>query len=231
MTAVFTVARAFMPEAVSLHVTYMYPSYRSILLSNNYSSKHSKKESVLVCNSRKINSCLPESKTRKILFGLKNTCMGRKLGHTTVQAQKVARWLESSRATPAVRGCRSEEHIHKILIDYPPSPFTEVVAHEWEGDAETPFDVGVGDIVFKRPRSNEYLVIEAKYIGRNAQKQTKTKKRRHVKEQAQFYGRKASKILSPFALVHFAYCTNEVGIQYMGNYRFGKEMMLSPKYM
>ena len=163
---VFTVACAFMPEAVSL----TYPSYRSILPSNDYSPKHPKRESVLVCYSHKRNSCLPESKTRKILSGLK-----RKLGHTT-KAQKVARWLESSRATPAIRGCRSEAHIHQMLIDYPPFPFTEVVAHEWEGEAETPFDVGVGDLVFKRPRSNEYLVIEAKHVGRNAQTHTKKKR-------------------------------------------------------
>jgi len=227
--ALFAVDDAFTPPVVNEARSQPNSCLPLAIISPTYLAPRESKSRVL--HSRKKNGVLPQSKTRKLIFVLQSflgllkerlSCAG-----SFDKARKAARWLKDYTATPNLRASKHEAHIHELLIEAPPFPFTNLIAHEWTvEDGHGPLAVGVGDLLFKKPRSNEYLVVEAKFLKKTTCRQTNKRKRCHVKKQAKFYAHKASKILSPFAYVHFAYSTNEDGIKYLGNYWLGKEMRL-----
>lgn len=122
---------------------------------------------------------------------------------------------------------RNEAELQEMLIGCPPTPFTQLVAHEWPVGKEWPVGYewmgeyfshyshyGVGDLVFKRPGFEDYLVVETKYMttrtGRTA-KTRRTRGRKKVKEQAAFYGRKWKR-QHPEAKVSYAWYTNDSGL-------------------
>ena len=125
------------------------------------------------------------------------------------------------------------EHVlQKQVIRYQRKhpPFTQIYAQEWEvipGYSQ----FGKGDLVFKRPAFEEYLVIETKYIrtesGKTAQR-SRTRSRKKVVEQALRYGA-IFKQLHPEALVEIATFTNDVGLCSLGFYENSSDLFLSPR--
>ena len=98
----------------------------------------------------------------------------------------------------------NEDDLHRILINSPPHPYTLLEAHEWRSRS------GVGDMVFKVPGSNKYLVVEAKMLKNGVQK-----KWEKVQEQAGRYGRDW-KHEHPSAFVKYATFTNRDGLMPQG---------------
>jgi hypothetical protein len=89
-----------------------------------------------------------------------------------------------------------ELELQQELIDSPPHPYTNLIRHEWGdfgggGRDNTTAHIGKGDLVFQRPNSEDYLVVETKYLrtdsGSNA-RTSRTGSRRKVMEQAFRYG-------------------------------------------
>jgi hypothetical protein len=114
------------------------------------------------------------------------------------------------------------EHVlQKQVIRYQRKhpPFTQLYAQEWEvipGYSQ----FGKGDLVFKRPAFEEYLVIETKYIRTDSGKTARgkrTRNRKKVVEQALRYGA-IFKQHNPGALVEIATFTNDVGLCSLGFY-------------
>ena len=114
------------------------------------------------------------------------------------------------------------EHIlQKQVIRYQRNhpPFTQLYAQEWEvipGYSQ----FGKGDLVFKRPAFEEYLVIETKYIRTDSGKTargSRTRNRKKVVEQALRYGA-IFKQRHPGAEVEVATFTNDVGLRTLGIY-------------
>ncbi len=114
------------------------------------------------------------------------------------------------------------EHVlQKQVIRYQRKhpPFTQLYAQEWEvipGYSQ----FGKGDLVFKRPAFEEYLVIETKYIrtdsGKTAQR-SRTRSRKKVVKQALPYGA-IFKQVHPGAEVEIATFTNDAGLCTLGIY-------------
>ena len=98
-------------------------------------------------------------------------------------------------------------------------PFTQVYAQEWQVKPGHP-NYGKGDLVFKRPGFEDYLVVETKYLttntGRTAQT-SRNKGRNKAREQALRYGA-AFKRLHPEADVEIATYTNESGLNMFAYY-------------
>ena len=113
---------------------------------------------------------------------------------------------------------KNEAELQATLICCPPIPFTQLVGHEWMVHHHYSQFGGVGDLVFKRPGFEEYLVVETKYIttmtGRTA-RTSRRKARKKVQEQAAFYGRRW-KQLHPQADVSYAWYTNDRGLSEFG---------------
>ena len=110
----------------------------------------------------------------------------------------------------------SREHIlqQQIIHDVNKRlPYTLLCKQEWEvvpGHSQ----FGKGDLVFKQPGLENYLVIETKYIRTDSGKAARTARRRSrkkVNEQALRYGA-AFKQLNPQARVEVATFTNESGL-------------------
>jgi hypothetical protein len=80
--------------------------------------------------------------------------------------------------------------LQQELIDAPPAPYTKLVAKEWTSLANM-HHVGKGDLVFQKPQTNDFLVVETKHLttrsGATAQKR-RTMNRQKVVEQAFRYG-------------------------------------------
>jgi hypothetical protein len=88
-----------------------------------------------------------------------------------------------------------ELELQQELIDSPPCPYTKLIRHEWGdfggGCNNTTAHIGKGDLIFQRPNTEDYLVVETKYLrtdsGSNA-RTSRTGSRRKVTEQAFRYG-------------------------------------------
>ena len=120
-----------------------------------------------------------------------------------------------SRLLRGARRCTNEKDLQCLLLNSPPPPYTYFVAQEWP--VASPFtNLGVGDLVFKRPKVYEYLVVEVKHLGKGNRK----KGRKKVVEQAHFYGLKW-KERQPRASVKFATFTNESGLKILGDIEVG----------
>jgi len=111
----------------------------------------------------------------------------------------------------------NEEELQEMLIDCPPIPFIQLYRREWMADEWGECHLsqfGVGDLVFKRPGLEEYLVVETKFMttstGTTAST-SRTKGRKKVKEQAACYGHKWKR-LHPQATVYYAWYTNDRGL-------------------
>jgi hypothetical protein len=92
-------------------------------------------------------------------------------------------------------------------------PYTQLYAQEWEVEPGLP-QFGKGDLVFKRPGFEEYLVVETKYITDNTGRVAITNRKRSRKkvlEQARRYGA-ALQRRYPEADVKIATYTNESGL-------------------
>ena len=105
------------------------------------------------------------------------------------------------------KNASNEDDLHRILINSPPHPYTLLEAHEWQSRT------GVGDMVFKAPGSNRYLVVEAKLLRNGVQK-----KWEKAQEQAGRYGRDW-KHENPSAFVKYATFTNRDGLLPQGELR------------
>lgn len=88
-----------------------------------------------------------------------------------------------------------KEHLlQQELIDAPPFPYTQLVGHEWgHFPSSLPLGdhIGKGDLVFQRPDTDDYLVVETKHLRTDAGPTARTKRnasRRKVTEQAFRYG-------------------------------------------
>ena len=98
-------------------------------------------------------------------------------------------------------------------------PYTNLFAQEWEvlrGCSH----LGKGDLVFKRPGFQEYLVVEVKYLRPGSGRAARNKRnaaRRKVVEQALRYGA-AFKRRHPDADVEIATYTNESGLCLLAYY-------------
>jgi len=103
-----------------------------------------------------------------------------------------------------VKSADNEDELHSFLINSPPPKYALLAAHEWRSRS------GVGDMVFKAPRRNEYLVVEAKVL-----KNGISKKWNKVREQANRYGRDW-KHKHPSAFVKYATFTNRDGLLTQG---------------
>eukprot|EP01083_Nonionella_stella_P019127 53165_1 len=97
-------------------------------------------------------------------------------------------------------------------------PFKMLYADEW--DVVPGFtQYGRGDLVFKHPDSEVFLVVETKYITMNAGRTSRirrTRGRRTVVDQALRYG-EIFKRQHPRAAVDVATCTNECGLHILGH--------------
>ena len=105
----------------------------------------------------------------------------------------------------------NEKDLQRFLLNSPPEPFSKLEAHEWfveDGKSH----LGVGDLVFKNPQTNSFVVIETKYIKKNPSKRFKK-----VTEQAHYYA-KMWKARHPEATVYFAYFTNVSGLVKVGKH-------------
>jgi len=108
---------------------------------------------------------------------------------------------------------RNEEQLQTALTYCPPIPFSQVVACEWMIE-NNHCHCGVGDLVFKRPGFEDYLVVETKYMTSTTGKTARSRRRqgrKKVQEQAEFYGRRW-KQLHPQADVSYAWFTNDGGL-------------------
>ena len=106
----------------------------------------------------------------------------------------------------------SETCLHNLIMQFPPNPFTQLVAHEWKSSS------GQGDIVLKNPTKNSYLVVEAKFLNKRTGRSARTRRNRgrsYVKEQAKRYGFDW-KQMYPYASVTYATLTNENGLVPLG---------------
>ena len=99
-------------------------------------------------------------------------------------------------------------------------PYTKLYAQEWEVKPGHP-NCGKGDLVFKRPGFEEYLVVETKYLNQRSGRTactSRTRSRKKVVEQALHYGAEFKK-LHPKANVEIATCTNESGLRVLASKR------------
>ena len=122
------------------------------------------------------------------------------LGASTIAARRFTTHYGRNKA----KNASNEDDLHRILMNSPPHPFTLLEAHEWRSRS------GVGDMVFKAPGSNKYLVVEAKMLKNGVQK-----KWEKVQEQAGRYGRDW-KHEHPSAFVKYATFTNRDGLMPQG---------------
>jgi len=108
---------------------------------------------------------------------------------------------------------RNEEQLQTALIYSPPIPYTQLKECEWMIEHSHP-QYGVGDVVFKLPGFEDYLVVETKYMTNKTGKTARSRRgqgRKKVQEQAEFYGRRW-KQLHPEADVSYAWFTNDRGL-------------------
>ena len=127
-------------------------------------------------------------------------------------------------AIPMQREHILQEQVIRYQRNHP--PFTQLYyAQEWEvipGYSQ----FGKGDLVFKRPGFEEYLVIETKYIRTDSGKTargSRTKNRKKVVEQALRYGA-IFKQRHPGAEVEIATFTNDVGLCTLGLYESSSDI-------
>ena len=131
------------------------------------------------------------------------------IAHSVLRSRHGASIISTRRFTnhygrnKAKNAC-NEDDLHRILINSPPHPYTLLEAHEWRSRS------GVGDMVFKAPGSNKYLVVEAKLLRNGVQKKWKK-----VQEQAGRYGQDW-KHAHPYAFVKYATFTNRDGLLPLG---------------
>ena len=93
-------------------------------------------------------------------------------------------------------------------------PYAKLYAREWQVKPGHP-NCGKGDLVFKRPGFEEYLVVETKYLNQRSGRTactSRTRSRKKVVEQALHYGAEFKK-LHPNARVEIATYTNECGLR------------------
>jgi hypothetical protein len=98
-----------------------------------------------------------------------------------------------------IKNMDEELILQQELIESPPFPYENLIRHEWgdfggasssSSNAATAH-MGKGDLVFQRPNTNDYLVVETKHLrtdkGSTA-RTSRTASRRKVTEQAFRYG-------------------------------------------
>jgi len=98
------------------------------------------------------------------------------------------------------------------LIRNPPGPYTQLYKQEWEAVVGGVFK-GVGDLVFKVPEKEKYLVVETKHLGDCSGKRRRSKcwkGRKQVRNYARWF-----KALYPHASVKMAIHTEVHGVQYL----------------
>ncbi|KAG7340323.1 hypothetical protein IV203_023866 [Nitzschia inconspicua] len=89
--------------------------------------------------------------------------------------------------------------LQRELMDSPPLPYQNLIRQEWgdfgggsNGISTTPTaHIGKGDLVFQRPNSDDYLVVETKHLRTDSGSRarvSRTASRRKVVEQALRYG-------------------------------------------
>ena len=109
-----------------------------------------------------------------------------------------------------------ETSLQDQLIRNPPNPFTKLYKREWHVVPKQSHH-GVGDLVFQKPGTKQFLVVETKYLridpGR-AGKRNRNSGRKRVREQIEFYSRQF-KNLHPNSKVESAIYTNLEGLQYI----------------
>ena len=99
-------------------------------------------------------------------------------------------------------------------------PYKDVYAQEWDvvpGQTQC----GKGDLVFKQPGLDKFLVVETKYLTTNSghtARASRNRGRQKVIEQAYRYG-KLFKQQHQRATVDVAICTNEKGLCILGHFK------------
>jgi len=96
------------------------------------------------------------------------------------------------------------------LIRNPPRPYTELYKQEWKAVVGGDFK-GVGDLVFKVPEKEKYLVVETKHLGDCSAKKKQTKCSKARKQARNYAG--WFKALHPNASVEMAIHTEVHGVQ------------------
>ena len=102
-------------------------------------------------------------------------------------------------------------------------PYKDVYAQEWDVIPGWP-QFGKGDLVFKQPGLDKFLVVETKYLTTNTghtARVSRNRGRQKVIEQAYRYGElfKCIKQQHQRATVDVAICTNEKGLCILGHFK------------